>query len=153
MKQDDQHWGDIADWGSAVVVALVLSIATLLGAIGRPPGSKNFFSCDIKEAIIAAVNEFGLDSKGLDGLKGFVRRMCFKHPDKVYTSLQAIMGTQVTMERQEKPKEYRTIEDVRAELEQYGIKIKEPFQLEFYKGPIVELDGTSTDTDADELAL
>ena len=35
MKQDDQHWGDIArsDWGSAVVVALVLSIATLLGAI------------------------------------------------------------------------------------------------------------------------
>ena len=35
MKQDDQHWGDIArsDWGSAVVVALVLSMATLLGAI------------------------------------------------------------------------------------------------------------------------
>ena len=35
MKQDDQHWGDIArsDWGGAVVVALVLSIATLLGAI------------------------------------------------------------------------------------------------------------------------
>jgi hypothetical protein len=35
VKQDDQHWGDIArsDWGSAVVVALVLSIATLLGAI------------------------------------------------------------------------------------------------------------------------
>ena len=35
MKQDNQHWGDIArsDWVSAVVVALVLSIATLLGAI------------------------------------------------------------------------------------------------------------------------
>ena len=33
-QQDNQHWGDIArsDWGSAVVVALVLSIATLLGA-------------------------------------------------------------------------------------------------------------------------
>jgi hypothetical protein len=34
-QQDNQHWGDIArsDWGSAVVVALVLSMATLLGAI------------------------------------------------------------------------------------------------------------------------
>ena len=36
MNQErDQHWGDIArsDWGSAVVVALVLSIATLMAAI------------------------------------------------------------------------------------------------------------------------
>ena len=35
MKQDDQHWGDIArsDWGSAVVVALVLTVATLIAAI------------------------------------------------------------------------------------------------------------------------
>ena len=35
MKQDDQHWGDIArsDWGSAVVVALVLSIATAFSAL------------------------------------------------------------------------------------------------------------------------
>jgi hypothetical protein len=34
-QENDQHWGDIArsDWGSAVVVALVLSMATLLGAI------------------------------------------------------------------------------------------------------------------------
>ena len=35
MKQDNQHWGDIArsDWGSAVVVALVLTVATLIAAI------------------------------------------------------------------------------------------------------------------------
>lgn len=34
-QEDEQHWGDIArsDWGSAVVVALVLSMATLIGAI------------------------------------------------------------------------------------------------------------------------
>jgi hypothetical protein len=62
-------------------------------------------------------------------------------------TLRAIMGTQVTIERQERPKEYRTIEDVRAELEQYGIKIEEPLQLEFDKGPIVELDAEDvTDT-------
>jgi hypothetical protein len=31
----DQHWGDIArsDWGSAVVIALVLTVATLIAAI------------------------------------------------------------------------------------------------------------------------
>ena len=36
MNQErDHHWGDIArsDWGSAVVVALVLCIATLMAAI------------------------------------------------------------------------------------------------------------------------
>ena len=35
MKQDDPHWGDSAraDWGSAVVVALVLTVATLIAAI------------------------------------------------------------------------------------------------------------------------
>jgi hypothetical protein len=34
-QQDNQHWGDIArsDWGSAVVVALVLTVATLIAAI------------------------------------------------------------------------------------------------------------------------
>jgi hypothetical protein len=34
-QEGEQHWGDIArsDWGSAVVVALVLSMATLIGAI------------------------------------------------------------------------------------------------------------------------
>ena len=34
-QQDNQHWGDIArsDWGSAVVVALVLTVATLMAAI------------------------------------------------------------------------------------------------------------------------
>jgi hypothetical protein len=34
-QEDDQHWGDIArsDWGSAVVVALVLTVATLIAAI------------------------------------------------------------------------------------------------------------------------
>jgi hypothetical protein len=35
VKQHDQHWGDIArsDWGSAVVVAFVLTVATLIAAI------------------------------------------------------------------------------------------------------------------------
>jgi hypothetical protein len=34
-QENDQHWGDIArsDWGSAVVVALVLTVATLIAAI------------------------------------------------------------------------------------------------------------------------
>ena len=37
-QQDNQHWGDIArsDWGSAVVVALVLTVATLIAAIAIP---------------------------------------------------------------------------------------------------------------------
>jgi hypothetical protein len=39
LKQKrDRHWGESAraDWGSAVVVALVLSVATLIAAIAIP---------------------------------------------------------------------------------------------------------------------
>jgi hypothetical protein len=34
----DRHWGESAraDWGSAVVVALVLTVATLIAAIAIP---------------------------------------------------------------------------------------------------------------------
>jgi hypothetical protein len=34
-QEHDQHWGDSAraDWGNAVVVALVLTVATLIAAI------------------------------------------------------------------------------------------------------------------------
>jgi hypothetical protein len=38
---------------------------------------------------------------------------------------------------------------VKAELEQYGIKMEAPFQLEFDKGPIVELEAEDV-TDADD---
>ena len=44
------------------------------------------------------MNGFRFDTKGQGGFQGFVRRMCFKHPDKVFVALQAIMVTQVTIE-------------------------------------------------------
>jgi hypothetical protein len=73
--------------------------------------------------------------------------MCFQHPERVFIALQAIMGTQVTIERQERPKEYKTIEEVRAELEAHGIRMEEPHQLQYYKGPLIELDADDVTTD------
>ena len=56
--------------------------------------------------------------------------------------LRAIMPTPVTVERKERPEPYQTYEQMCAELErQYGIKLDRPvYQLEFYKGPLVEVD-------------
>ena len=37
---------------------------------GRKAGSQNFFSREIKEAVIDAANEIGLDGQGAQGMKG-----------------------------------------------------------------------------------
>jgi hypothetical protein len=65
--------------------------------------------------------------------------------------LRAIMPTQVTVERKERPKEYKSYEEMCAELErQYGIKLDRPvYQLEYYKGPVVELDEDVTNNTDD----
>ena len=40
---------------------------------GRPKGSTNFFTRDMKEAIIDACNELGFDGQGQEGMKGYMK--------------------------------------------------------------------------------
>jgi hypothetical protein len=71
----------------------------------------------------------------------------------VITLLRAIMPTQITVERSEPPKPYKSYEESCRELErQYGIKLDAPaYALEYYRGPVVELDAEDvTDNDNDD---
>jgi hypothetical protein len=104
---------------------------------GRPKGARNYVTRNVLEALINAVNRFGEDGRGKDGLEGFLFKMCGEEPKSVMTMLQGTMPTRITVER--RPKRYRTLDEIRAELAQYGIDFTQP-ALPNFKGPEIELD-------------
>lgn len=91
------------------------------GRRGRPKGSPNVYSRDIKEAIIAAANIVGEDGQGKDGLVGYMEDLARNEKAIFGGMLRGVMGTQVTVEQVERPKEYLTTEDILAELKSCGI--------------------------------
>jgi len=69
-------------------------------------------------------------------------------PEKVLDLLRAFLPRQVTVEQ--RPKQYRSVEEIQKELAQYGISITQP-ALPNYRGPEIELDGEEiTDPAKDE---
>jgi hypothetical protein len=40
---------------------------------GRPPGVQNYYTRQVKEAILEAANQLGEDGEGYDGLVGYMR--------------------------------------------------------------------------------
>jgi hypothetical protein len=118
---------------------------------GRPPGAQNYFTREINEALLRAVNRYGQDGKGKDGLDGFFFKMCGEEPKSVMMLLRGAMPTQVTVERRAPPKQYKSLNDVRRELAQRGINLDRVFPLEHHKGPLIELDtDDSTERKTDE---
>jgi hypothetical protein len=104
---------------------------------GRPKGVKNYFTRNVREALFNAENRFGEDGRGKDGLEGFFFKLCGKEPKSVMTMLNGAMPKRITVER--RPKQYRTLDEIREELAQYGIHFTQPM-LPNYKGPEIELD-------------
>jgi hypothetical protein len=102
---------------------------------GRPKGARNYFTRDLQEATFNAVNRFGEDGRGKNGMEGFVFRMCSRNPEKVLDLVRASTPRQITVER--RPKRYRTVDEMQEELAQYGIDLP---ALPNYKGPEIELD-------------
>ena len=115
---------------------------------GRPKGARNYFTRDLQEATTNAVNRYGEDGRGKNGMEGFVFSMCSQNPEKVLDLLRAFLPRQVTVEQ--RPKRYRSVEEIHQELAQYGIHITQS-ALPNYKGPEIELDGEEiTDPAKDE---
>jgi hypothetical protein len=114
---------------------------------GRPRGAQNYFTRDVKEALIDALNEFGRDGKGKDGLKGFLMRMCELKPELIMATVRWITPMHVKVERADPPKRYKTLDEVQAELLQYGLD--ELPKIPFYKGPVIALDGDDVTANED----
>jgi hypothetical protein len=104
---------------------------------GRKRGVPNFYTREVKEALINAMNRWGEDGLGKDGMEGFFFKMCRERPDIVMAAAMKIIPTQMTVER--KQTVYPSFEELKKKLEELGLHYDLP-QLEHYKGPIVELE-------------
>lgn len=71
-------------------------------ARGRPKGSKNKFTRDLKEAIVAAAENLGMNNLGYGGVTGFVMRVGIKHP----TALMAALARIADMDEQTEAPEF-----------------------------------------------
>ena len=107
---------------------------------GRPKGSTNFFTRDMKEAIIDACNELGFDGQGQEGMKGYMKFLGKNFPPVFGGLMRAVLPTQVSVEQVQRPKRYQTMEEVLEELKAYGIVPMEQKALPRYIGPEIELD-------------
>ena len=91
---------------------------------GRPPGSPNKFPALLQKAIAEALAEHGSNGAGLGGLKGFVHWALANHPKEVISIVGKMLPRSVIIEVEEElPRERRTPEEVRADLERLGFTI------------------------------
>ena len=61
---------------------------------GRPKGSPNKVTRDIRQAVLDAAAEVGENGEGSGGLKGFIKRLALEKPEAVATLLGKILPTQ-----------------------------------------------------------
>jgi hypothetical protein len=106
---------------------------------GRPKGATNLLTRELREAILGGCSDVGEDGKGEGGLRGYMRRMAKQDTKTMGTLLRAILPTEVTVE-EKKEHSYRTVEEVRAELERLGIPSGEVYRLLHYKGPVIDVE-------------
>jgi hypothetical protein len=117
---------------------------------GRKKGSQNFFSREVKEAVIEAANRLGEDGAGKDGMVGYMVHLGRFEKSIFGGLLRAVMGTQFSVERIEQPKEYRSVADILEELRQYGMESIAQQALPYYRGPEIELDAAEIGNDNNE---
>lgn len=92
---------------------------------GRQPGSQNRYTRILKEALIIAAEEEGSDGKGKDGLTGFLRHLARTDIRAFAMLLGRAMPLQFEGRGEMQVKvTYRTIEEVRVELESRGIDME-----------------------------
>jgi hypothetical protein len=95
---------------------------------GRPKGSENVYSREIKEAVIGAANDLGEDGAGSGGMRGYMRFLGREHPAVFGGMLRGVMGMQITVERPQV--HMKTADEVRKELEGVGLRLEDfsPFR-------------------------
>ena len=95
---------------------------------GRPKGSKNKITLALKEAFLVALETVGEDGKGKNGLTGYLIKVAMTRPDLIMPILGKLVLLEAkvaakaekkrtyTKEEPAMPPQYKTLEDIRAEL-------------------------------------
>ncbi len=103
---------------------------------GRPKGSPNLITRQVKEAILLGLSELGEDLQGKGGLVGFVKRVGRYDLKTAAMLLRAVMPTQVTIEEKQEIV-YQSVDQARADLQRAGIPSDDLFKLLYLEGPLV----------------
>ena len=106
---------------------------------GRPPGATNLMTRELKEAILGGCSDCGADGKGKGGLRGYMRKLAMEDKKAMGMLLRAILPADVKVEVTEQ-KSYPSLDEVKAKLAELGIPTDVVYQLEHYKGPLIEAE-------------
>jgi len=100
---------------------------------GREKGVPNVVTRDSREAIVQALNAYGRDGKGKDGMVGFCLRLLDENVENGLTLLQLITPRQLHAEvTRHSDVVYRTIGELDCELQKRGLPSSaEIFRLDF----------------------
>ena len=105
---------------------------------GRPKGSRNVLTRVISDAILLAAEQVGEDGKGKGGLVGYLKRVAKKDQKAFCPLLGRVQVKNKTEVR------YKSVDEVRAELEARGISIKNVLQLEYQDAQTIEGDAVES---------
>ena len=110
---------------------------------GRPKGARNVLTRVISDAILLAAEQVGEDGKGKGGLVGYLKRVAKKDQKAFCPLLGRVLPLQVQVENKTEVR-YKSVDEVRAELEARGISIKNVLQLEYQDAQTIEGDAVES---------
>jgi hypothetical protein len=97
---------------------------------GRTKGTPNKTTKLLKEAILMAAELEGSDGKGKDQLVGYLRRLAKNYPKTFSVLLGRVLPLQITGKVEGEltiARKARTVEEVRAELQERGLPVERIF--------------------------
>ena len=110
---------------------------------GRPKGATNLLTRNLKEAILGGCEDCGLDGKGTGGLRGYMKRLAMKDTKTMGTLVRSMLPTEVKVEEKQVPV-YQTVEEAKAEVARLGLPPAEIYKLEYYKGPLIDVEAAES---------
>src|ERR1700730_18117026 len=108
---------------------------------GRPKGATNLLTRNLKEAILGGCADCGLDGKGAGGLRGYMKRLAIQDPKTMGTLVRSFIPMELEGEEQHIR---QTVEEAKAEVARLGLPVAEIYKLEYYKGPLVEVEAVES---------
>jgi hypothetical protein len=110
---------------------------------GRPKGATNQLTRDLQEAIRGGCEDCGLDGKGTGGLRGYMKRLAMEDTKTMGTLVRSMLPTEVKVEEKQVPV-YQTVEEAKAEVARLGLPPAEIYKLEYYKGPLIDVEAAES---------